>query len=427
MLPISVVGQTAELDALLATATQNWPDLAVRRAELQVADARLAEARRAFRPVVSAGGTYTLAAGGRTIGLPLGDLLNPVYGTLNQLTASENFPSLENQEEALLPNNFYDLRARTQVLILDPEAKRLDDRATLGRTATLQATQVTQADLRLAVRTAYYQALQAKQALRILATADTTVAEALRTTRSLIRNDAALPIARERILAERAEVNAQTAVAKLQLDNALAQLSYYVGTELAVKDVSDEVPKPSFLPDSLGTSVRAEIEQLQTARDLTLLDLEVEEQFRKPRLAFQLDIGSQDFDFGFQPYALAALSLNVPLYDGGRHGLRGQRLRAEAEAAQQRITAARRGIELQQTVAANEVAAARARLAVFEPAISAAERTLRDAQLLYQNGSSGYLELVDARQQLTRLRLQRNLAYYDIQLRQAALLRAYGQ
>ena len=41
---------------------------------------------------------YTLAGGGRNIGLPLGDLLNEAYLTLNQLTGTQKFFTIENQK-----------------------------------------------------------------------------------------------------------------------------------------------------------------------------------------------------------------------------------------------------------------------------------------------------------------------------------------
>src|SRR5215467_12808973 len=48
----------------------------------------LKEARSLFLPTTWFEGEYTLAKGGRSIDIPVGDLLNPVYKTLNQLTAT---------------------------------------------------------------------------------------------------------------------------------------------------------------------------------------------------------------------------------------------------------------------------------------------------------------------------------------------------
>src|SRR5690348_6159384 len=51
--------------------------------------AALDQARAQFLPTVALDASYTSASGGRTLELPLGTLMNPVYGTLNQLLAAQ--------------------------------------------------------------------------------------------------------------------------------------------------------------------------------------------------------------------------------------------------------------------------------------------------------------------------------------------------
>src|ERR1041384_1290054 len=75
----------------------------------------LKEAKSLFLPNVELNGTYTLAGGGRTVDIPVGDLVNPVYKTLNQLTASNSFPQIQNQNVLLNPNNFYDAKNKNNI------------------------------------------------------------------------------------------------------------------------------------------------------------------------------------------------------------------------------------------------------------------------------------------------------------------------
>src|SRR5688572_30592382 len=63
----------------------------------------LREAKSMFLPVTHFDGQYLLADGGRTIDIPVGTLMNPVYSTLNQLTGSEKFPQIANVSEQLTP------------------------------------------------------------------------------------------------------------------------------------------------------------------------------------------------------------------------------------------------------------------------------------------------------------------------------------
>ena len=88
-----VQGQPTILESYVAEGLEN--NLALQRKQLgyEKSLAALKEAKGLFMPAVSFNATYTLAYGGRAIQFPIGDLLNPVYSTLNQLTESQNFPA----------------------------------------------------------------------------------------------------------------------------------------------------------------------------------------------------------------------------------------------------------------------------------------------------------------------------------------------
>src|SRR5258708_521847 len=60
--------------------------------------AALDQARALYLPSLDFSARYTRASGGRTIQFPVGDLLNPVYATLNQITLSASFPAGQNQQ-----------------------------------------------------------------------------------------------------------------------------------------------------------------------------------------------------------------------------------------------------------------------------------------------------------------------------------------
>ncbi|MEL6843559.1 MAG: TolC family protein, partial [Bacteroidota bacterium] len=90
-------------------------NLSLQQKALSVEKSRqaLREARGLFMPQVSLQASYSLAGGGRALEFPIGDLLNPVYATLNQLTGSEQFPTnLENVNEQFAPNNFQETKLR---------------------------------------------------------------------------------------------------------------------------------------------------------------------------------------------------------------------------------------------------------------------------------------------------------------------------
>src|SRR6187549_1492289 len=121
-LPLSLLQSQSVLDRYVEEAINN---------NLSVKEKKLLEQRELYSleragkeagPEVKLLTSYTLAAGGRTIELPIGDLLNDVYSSLENLTGND-VPRVENQSVDLLPNNFYDFRFRITQPILQPEIK----------------------------------------------------------------------------------------------------------------------------------------------------------------------------------------------------------------------------------------------------------------------------------------------------------------
>src|ERR1700761_1887505 len=107
------------LDSNLALHQRNF-DLG--RAQLD-----LKRAQSLFYPQAGFSSSYTLANGGRTQSIPIGDLLNGVYSTLNQLTNSNKFSQVSNQSIAFLPNDFHDTKMEVTLPILDIDLQHNKD------------------------------------------------------------------------------------------------------------------------------------------------------------------------------------------------------------------------------------------------------------------------------------------------------------
>src|SRR5688572_30753872 len=88
---------------------------------LKQAENALRIARNQFLPSIQLLADYTSGDGGRSISLPVGDLLNPVYQSLNQLTQSDQFPLIQNVDENFFPKNFYDAKVRTSLPIINTD------------------------------------------------------------------------------------------------------------------------------------------------------------------------------------------------------------------------------------------------------------------------------------------------------------------
>ncbi len=419
----TVIAQTPTLDQLLVEANTNWPTLRQRQAETLAAEARLAESQGGYGPQISFGTTYSLAVGGRSIDLPLGDLLNPVYGTLNEITQSQQFPQLENVEEQLLPNNFYDARFRIQQPLYRPEI-RLNQQVKAEQVLlTRQATAITVQDLAFDVRRSYFQYLSATAAVTIYAEAEQLLTEAVRATTSLVNNGKELPLARTSLEAELARTRAEQATARTTASNALAYLNYLLGRPLDASLPADSLTTLPPVTVDGSTTDRVELAQLRTGLRLNVLQQEVEQLYFRPKVGLQLDLGSQDFDFGWKPYVLAGLSVDIPIWDNRMSRHRREALVAEGAAAQARLNQTEQVLQLQAYTLQNKYSADRLAYQSYVPAVTAAERSLYDSRRLYIEGQSNYLNLVDARTRLTRTQLEQNLSLYQAWITYAELLR----
>src|SRR5258708_11817888 len=116
-----VNGQQSMLENYINDAFKNNQGLQGQQLQLEKSMFALKEARALFLPDISFGASYSKADGGRSIDLPIGDLFNPVYKSLNQLTNSTAFPNLKNQSILLNPDNYYDARIRTTLSLINSE------------------------------------------------------------------------------------------------------------------------------------------------------------------------------------------------------------------------------------------------------------------------------------------------------------------
>jgi outer membrane protein TolC len=187
VLGIEAYSQT-RLDGYIKTALSNNETIKQQQFLLTKSLYALKEAKGLFLPSVGFNGTYTLAGGGRTVDIPVGDLMNPVYKTLNQLTGTNNFPQIQNQNVLLNPNNFYDAKIRTTYPIINAEIEY--NRKVKTQQYGLQQIEIDlyKRELVKEVKNAYYKYLQASEAVAIYKTALLLVKENLRVNTSLFNN-----------------------------------------------------------------------------------------------------------------------------------------------------------------------------------------------------------------------------------------------
>ncbi|MBK9104600.1 MAG: TolC family protein [Saprospiraceae bacterium] len=361
--------------------------------------------------------TYTAAYKGRNIELPLGDLLNPVYSALNDITGTQNFPPVANQEFNFLPNNFYDARFRITQPILQPEIKYnkliKEEEVTM---AGLQ-TDETIRDLTQQVKTAYIQWMRAGEAISIMDQGLTLLNENKRITESLIKNGQAIPSALMRIQSDIEHLSALREKSVSNRINAAANFNFLLNRPAGTEILADTFEGVPAIPEQYDLSHREELQQIQTGKKIQELALQLEEKQHAPTLGVQLDLGSQAFAADWGGYALGGLQLEIPIWDNKKSQLKQKEWKAQLDATQANYEWTKNAFAMQ---IEGEIENLRSDIALynsFTNLLASNQRFYDETVRRYKEGLSNYIELLDARTEVTSTQLEQNLAKYQSWLR----------
>lgn len=416
-----------ELDQYIQQALDSNITLRQKQVSLSKSLMALEEAKSYFVPHVQLLGNYTLARGGRQIIVPVGDLLNPVYNTLNQLTGSMAFPQINNAREQFFPNNFYDVRVRTSYGLISPE--RRYNQSIKQQEVTLSELEIAiyKKELTKEVKTAYYTYLMALEAVRIYEETKLVVGRALATNQSLYANGKGLPANVHRSQAEVQQVEAQWLSAQNDAATAKAYFNFLLNRRLedsiSVKIMPATRETLGQLPAYSTAQGREEIAQLDAKEQIDKNVLALQESYRKPRLSSFIDLGAQAFDFSIDkdaPYFLGGLQLEVPIFQGKKNLRKIDQAQLSLQQTQLEKEQAGRQIELAlynaytnlRTAASNYQAALQQELA--------AKSYFQQVDKGRSEGIYTFIEWLDARNQLTQSAIQVQINKYKYLICQAA-------
>lgn len=361
--------------------------------------------------------TYTAAYKGRNIELPLGDLLNPVYSALNDITGTQNFPQVANQEFNFLPNNFYDARFRITQPILQPEIKYnkliKEEEVTM---AGLQ-TDETIRDLTQQVKTAYIQWMRAGEAIYIMDQGLTLLNENKRITESLIKNGQAIPSALMRIQSDIEHLSALREKSVSNRVNAAANFNFLLNRPAGTEILADTFNGVPAIPEQYDLSHREELQQIQTGKKIQELALQLEEKQHAPTLGVQLDLGSQAFAAEWGGYALGGLQLEIPIWDNKKSQLKQKEWKAQLDATQANYEWTKNAFTMQMEAEIENLRSDIALYNSFTDLLASNQRFYDETVRRYKEGLSNYIELLDARTEVTSTQLEQNLAKYQSWLR----------
>lgn len=429
------IGIQAQHSAILEEYVQEGlkNNLALKQENLEIQKVleNIQQAKALFYPRVTFAPTYSLAAGGRRLQFPVGDLLNPVYSTLNKLTQTSVFPQIDNVDELLAPNNFHDTKITVQYSIYNPEVQYnyLIQKTLL--TAQEAKKKVYENELRYTIEGAYYQYLQASEAIKIFGNAQKTLNELVRLNQKLVSNNVLTKDAVIGAEYEISKLNQQLAVATKNRETAKAYFNFLLNRELSAGVLIDST---NLIPAAAYESLDKLSETaLQNRQELNQLDQSIlasktaitlhEKAAKRPSVFIGGNTGFQGFGYTFnqQAYGVAQLGLTWDLFKGYERKSKIQGAKIQTELLKTKKLEVEKQIELQVTQAFLELQATRENLKLVQDGVNKATQYFSVIDSRYRNNNVLYIEWIKAQNEVVTAQLQQSLARFDVLIKQSLL------
>ena len=369
----------------------------------------LKEAKGMFFPDISMNARYTVAKGGRTIEFPVGDMLNPVYSTLNMLTATEAFPQIENQEFAF----YRPTEHETKLSLVQPifNSDIVQNYRIKKQYAEISRIDVEryQRELIKEITKAYY---EYKKAHNLLALADTSlslVKENLRVSQKLFENDRVTKDAVYRSESELSKVEVQRAQANNFVEASRAYFNFLLNRSLTEPvELIAESPVPPLVPledaTRLALQNRNELQQIEGYKRLNKHVTSLQKGKNIPGVFGVVDYGFQGEQYRFtseDDFMLASLVMKWNLFQGNVNREKVHQSRIESEKLEELY------MQTEQQISLEVINNFYGLQAAYESVESAGKQTssaIRAYELInrkYLEGQSSLLELIDARTNVT--------------------------
>lgn len=389
---------------------------------LQRAMNALQVARSMYLPAIDLDVAYTHAKGGRSINLPVGDMLNPVYNTLNALTQSQAFPQIQNETINFLPQNYYDAKVRTVVPLINTDI-------TYNKQIKIDAVRLQESEVGIykrelvkEIKEAYYQYISALQIEGIYQSSLELANEGLRTNQKLLDAGKGLPAYVVRAKAEIAQIESQLADAEKNIRNSSLYFNALLNREA---DAFIEQDSILFLEEKwdlqeggeIDVSQREELLALQTGIAMQESVLKMNRRYLVPKVSGFLDLGSQAEGLKFNQdsrYFMVGLTLSMPIFQGNRNRLKIEETKIDLAESLNRQAQAEQQLTLAAQAARNDVLASLKNYEKSQIQLEAAATYQRLIQRGYSEGVNSYIETIDARSQYTAAKLSVNISQLQV-------------
>lgn len=422
LMPITcIMGQKSILDTYIEMGFDQ--NIVIKQKSINVEKALLTlqSAQSLYQPTVGLQGGYQSGEGGRSISFPVGDMLNPVYATLNQLTKSNAFPKISNVETNFFPRNFYDVKLTSVMPIYNRDISI--NKEIQSQTLGIQKAdvQVYKRELVKNIKVAYLNYLMAYKAINIYQNSLLLAQEGKKINEKLLANGKGLPAYILRSENEIVQLTSQISDAEKQVESAKMYFNFLLNRELLAEIKADfnEQEALDILKKSQSADVeqREELSMLKQAISLQQSLVKMNEAFYLPKVNGYLNVGSQSSNWDFNQkssYYLLGMQLDIPIFSGKRNLNKIKQSILDVDLAKKTLELTNNQVNLALQIAQKNLTQTWVSYRASQKQIDVANTYQRLIEKGYKEGVNTYIETLDARNQWTNAQLLLNINQFKI-------------
>ena len=395
--------------------------------------ATLAEARGAFLPSLDIHARYSRAGGGRNIELPIGDLVNPIYGSLNELLGETRFPT---DIPSIITPMMREEEQETKLTITQPLFQagiyyNQRSQANLSRAKESARNQFAR-ELVAEVKTAYFNYVKAGRVVDLLIETEKLLTENLRVSESLFRNEKATKEVVYRAQAELSDLKQQQAEADRVLNLAKVYFNFLLNRPLTTSIDLDNKPvivhpiSDLTVVEQNANDNREELRQLHFAGKGIgdLANLSKAAFLPGVFLVFDYGVEGEDYRFdGDNDFWMASVVLKWNLFNGFQDKSRVRQFKLEERRLHAQLKETRRQISMEARNAHYAVNVAVKKMKAAADRVASARQSFNIVEHKFAQGMIPQIEYLDARTALTGAEVNYITVQYDYRITLAELER----
>lgn len=431
-------GNTEKLEKYIKIGLQN--NLALKQQEISLKRSlqALREAKGMFLPSISIEARYSRAGGGRVIDMPIGDMVNPMHQTLNQLLMIHGYPevypaNIPNERIPFLRETEHDTKLRVIQPIFQPgiyyNLKIKKDLTGIKKAKV----NVFKRQLISDIKTAYFNYMKAIKVMEMLEDTRKVLEENLRLSQSLFKNHKRTEEVVFRSEAELSKLEQQEAEAEKHARLAASYFNFLLNRPLDTDIEIDKFDKKSVFKDrdlqkliALALQHRSEFRQSQGAIAAARHSIGLHKSSILPTVTAVLDYGFQGERYRFtrdDDYWMGSLVFSWSLYRGGQDAAKKKQAIYQRKQLETQQMELENNIRLQVKEAYHNLEVAGKAVISTEDALKSRREVLSIVSKKYREGMVPQIEYMKARNDFTSAGINHIIAIYDYYIKEAQLER----